>query len=360
MSKFEALMHEYKPMNKSAQEVLKDIEAKKMAPIYVLHGDEPFFIDMLTDAFETKVLSEDERGFNQFVFYGKDQTLPGILSNARRFPMMAERQVVVVKEAAFLENLGKSKSEAKEKGIDDFKLWEEYVKNPMPSTLLIFTIKSSLTDKSKVLQTLDRTGVVVHSPRIKEDKVGQWLKDYLGQNGLSVRPDTLELMVSFVGTDLKRIAFEADKLIVNLPKGAEVGASEVERYIGISKEYNYFEFQKAIATKDVAKAQKIAFHFSRNVKQNPLPMALIQLFNFFSKVLQVHGLGYLSDQEIAKEIEVNPYFVRDFTTAKKNYSLGKVALIIEEIKNTDLKFKGINASVSEADLWVDLTFFILH
>lgn len=347
-------------MNKSAQEVLKDIESKKLAPIYLLHGDEPFFIDLLSDAFETKVLHEDERGFNQFVFYGKDQSLASVLSNARRFPMMAERQVVIVKEASFLENIGKSKSDSKDKGIDDFKLWEEYVKNPMPSTLLVFTLKSSISDKAKILQTLDRGGVVVHSPRIKEDKVGLWLKDYLAQNGLTVRPETLELMVSFVGTDLKRISFEADKLIVNLPKGSEVGPSEVEKYIGISKEYNYFEFQKAIASKDVAKAQKIAFHFSRNVKQNPLPMALIQLFNFFAKVLQVHNLGYISDQEIAKEIEVNPYFVRDYTNAKKHYSLGKVVSIIEEIKNTDLKFKGINGTASEADLWQDLTFSILH
>lgn len=347
-------------MNKSAQEVLKDIQANKLAPIYLLHGDEPFFIDQLTEAFENKVLREDEKGFNQFVFYGKDQTLAAILSNARRFPMMAERQVILVKEASFLENLGKSKSDAKDKGIDDMKLWEEYVKNPMPSTLLVLTLKTSLTDKAKVLQTLDRAGVVVHSPKVKEDKVGLWLKDYLAQHQLSIRPETLELMVSFVGTDLKRIAFEADKLIINLPKGAEVGSAEVEKYIGISKEYNYFEFQKALAVRDLAKAQKIAFHFANNVKQNSIAPALIQLFNFFAKVLQVHHLGYLSDQEIAKEIEVNPYFVRDYLTAKKNYSLGKVVNILEEIKNTDLKFKGILGNPSESSLWLDLTFSILH
>ncbi|MEY2792994.1 MAG: DNA-directed polymerase, partial [Bacteroidota bacterium] len=204
-------------MNKSAQEVLKDIQTNKLAPIYVIHGDEPFFIDLLTEAFENKVLSEDQKGFNQFVFYGKDQTLPAILSNARRFPMMSERQVIIVKEASFLENLGKSKGEGKEKGTEDFKLWEEYVKNPMTSTLFILTLKSSLSDKSKVLQTLEKTGVVVHSARIKEDKVGSWLKEYLSQHQLTIRPETLELMVSFVGTDLKRIAFEADKLIINLP-----------------------------------------------------------------------------------------------------------------------------------------------
>ncbi len=347
-------------MNKSAQEVLKDIQANKLASIYILHGDEPFFIDLLTDAFENKVLGEDQKGFNQFIFYGKDHSLASILSNARRFPMMSDRQVIIVKEASFLENLGKSKGEGKDKGNEDFKLWEEYVKNPMPSTLLVLTLKSALSDKSKVLQTLDRLGIVVHSPRIKEDKVGIWLKDYLLQHRLTIRPDTLELMVSFVGTDLKRIAFEADKLIINLPEGAEVGSSEVEKFIGISKEYNYFEFQKAIALRDLAKAQKMAFHFSANSKQNPLPMALIQLFNFFSKVLQVHGLGYLSDQEIAKEIEVNPYFVRDYLTAKRNYPLEKVAYIIEEIKNTDLKFKGILGSATESSLWLDLTFAILH
>ncbi|RVU26540.1 DNA polymerase III subunit delta [Sandaracinomonas limnophila] len=347
-------------MNKSPQEVLKDIKSKNLAPIYIIHGDEPYFIDLLTDSFEANVLDESEKGFNQFIFYGKDQTLAAILSNARRFPMMAERQVILVKEASFLESIGKGKSDSKDKGIDDLKLWEEYLKNPMPSTLLVFTVKTALTDKAKIFSSVKNQAVVVSSPKVKEDKVAAWLKDYLLQNGLQINPETLDLMVSFVGTDLKRIAFEADKLIINLPKNTVVGSEEVEKYIGLSKEYNYFELQKAIAYKDVAKASKIAFHFAQQVKQNPIAPCLIQLFNFFTKVLLAHDAGNVSDSELAREIEVNPYFVRDYVIARKNYSLPKVVQILEQIKNADLKFKGILGNPSEADLWLDLSFAILH
>jgi DNA polymerase-3 subunit delta len=347
-------------MQQSASEVLKDIKQKKLAPIYLLHGDEPYLIDQLVEAFEKQVLPEDQQSFNQFVLFGKDHSLGSIISTARRYPMMAERQVVIVKEAAFIEAMAKAKENAKTKD-DDLKVWEDYCANPTPSTLVVLTVKSLLSDKSKVFSALVKHGVIVTSKKVSEDKLGAWLVDYLGQKGVKIQPATVELMVSYVGADLSRMAHEADKLIVNVPAGSEVGSTEVEKYIGISREYNYFEFQKAVIQRNTEKAQKIAFHFAENAKQNPAAPMLVLLFNFFSKVLQVHDVGNVSDGEIAKLIGVNPYFVRDYTTAARNYPLAKVVRIIEAIKNADLKVKGVLGSAeTDREIILDLSFQILH
>ncbi|MHA8049739.1 DNA polymerase III subunit delta [Aquirufa sp. ROCK-SH2] len=348
-------------MIKSAQEVLKDIKQNKLAPIYLIHGDEPFFIDQLTESFEKNVLSPDEQSFNQFILFGKDHSMGSVVSYARRFPMMAEKQVIIVKEATFLENLGKGKAPAKDKTDDEWKAFEDYCQNPTPSTLLVFTIKNLLTDKSRILTPLVKHGIIVASKKITDDKVAQWLKDYLATAQLTMKADTLEMMVTYVGSDLKRMAFEADKLIINLPAGTEVGSAEVEKYIGISRDYNYFEFQKAVIQKNIEKAQKIAFYFADNSKQNPVAPMIVLLYNFFSKVLQVHDLGNISENEIARETGINPYFLRDYVAAKRNYSLGKVVRILEELKNADLKMKGvIGQGVSDRDIILDLSFMILH
>lgn len=345
-------------MQKTIQEVLKDIKAKKYAPIYVIHGDESFFIDQLADAFEEQVLTESEKSFNQFVLFGKDQTMGSVISYARRYPMMADKQVIIVKEASFLEALAKGKEA---KGNEDMKAWEDYCARPTESTLLVFTIKSLVNEKAKILTLLEKNGVVVCSKKVKDGQVGSWLKDYLAQHKLGIQTASLELMVSYVGTDLQRMAHEADKLIVNCPAGAEIGPEEVEKYVGISREYNVFEYQAALMQRNVAKAQKIAFYLADNTKQNPLPILLATLFGTFSKVLMVHDLGSLSDNELAKEIGVNPYFVRDYVTAKRNYPIAKVVRMLEAIKNADLKFKGVmGAAESDRDILMDLSFELLH
>ncbi len=345
-------------MQKSIQDVLKDIKAKKLAPIYILHGDEPFFIDQVCDAFENEVLTESEKSFNQFVLFGKDQTMGSVISYARRYPMMAEKQVIIVKEASFLEALAKGKEA---KGNEDMKAWEDYCARPTESTLLVFTIKNLVNEKAKILTLLEKTGVVVCSKKVKEGQVGPWLKDYLAQHKLGIQQASLELMVSYVGTDLQRMAHEADKLVVNCPAGAEIGPEEVEKYVGISREYNIFEYQSALMQRNVAKAQKIAFYLAENTKQNPLPILLATLFGTFSKVLMVHDSGSLNEGELAKHIGVSPYYVRDYQLAKNNYPLAKVVRMLEAIKNADLKFKGIlGAAESDRDILLDLSFELLH
>ncbi len=345
-------------MQKSIQEVLKDIKAKKYAPIYVLHGDESFYIDQIADAFENQVLTESEKSFNQFVLFGKDQTMGSVISYARRYPMMAEKQVIIVKEASFLEALAKGKEA---KGSEDMKAWEDYCARPTDSTLLVFTIKGLLNEKAKILTLLDKTGVVVYSKKVKDGQVSAWLKDYLAQHKLGIQVASLELMVSYVGTDLQRMSHEADKLIVNCPAGTEVGPEEVEKFVGISREYNVFEYQAALMQRNVAKAQKIAFYLADNTKQNPLPILLATLFGTFCKVLIAHDLGSVSDNELAKEIGVSPYYVGDYVTARRNYPIAKVVRMLESIKNADLKFKGIlGAAESDRDILMDLSFELLH
>jgi DNA polymerase-3 subunit delta len=354
-------------MQKTTTEVLKDIEKNSLSPVYLLHGDEHFFIDQLTEAFEAGILSEDQKSFNQFVLYGKDQTMASVVSYARRFPMMAEKQVIIVKEATFLEALAKGKTEtkleanSKERGNEEWKAFEDYCKNPTPSTLLVFTIKNLLSDKSKLFTPLASHGVIVASKKISDDKLGLWLKDYLAKHQVRIQAESLELMVANVGADLQRMAHEADKLIINVAAGSEVGMDEVEKFVGISREYNYFEFQKALMQRNVEKAQKIAFYFAENSKQNPIAPMLIMLFNFFAKVLQTHDMGSISDSEMAKVLGINPYFVRDYLTAKRNYPLGKVVKVIEAIKNADLKMKGvIGQQVTDREIILDLSFEILH
>ena len=189
-------------MIKTTLEVRKDIKKKAFAPIYLLHGDEPFFIDELVHAFETEVLSEDQRSFNQFVLFGKDHTIGSVVSHARRYPMMSELQVIIVKEAVCLEAALKSKEE--------MKAFEDYCARPTPSTILVFALKTLLTDKSKLLAPFAAHGVVVASKKISDDKLGAWLKNYLGQHSIRIQPTSLEMMVSFVGADLQRMAHEAD------------------------------------------------------------------------------------------------------------------------------------------------------
>ena len=345
-------------MQKSVQDVLKEIKQKKFAPIYVIHGDEPFFIDQVADAFEADVLSESEKSFNQFVLFGKDHTMGSVISYARRYPMMAEKQVIIVKEASFLEALAKGKEA---KGTDDLKAWEDYCARPTESTLLVITIKNLVNEKAKIFAALDKTGVVVCAKKVSEANLGTWLKDYVGKSQLTMHATAVELMVSFVGADLQRMAHEADKLRVNVAPGTEITTAEIETFIGISREYNVFEYQKALAVRDIAKTQKIAFYFADNTKQNPIPPMLAMLFGYFSKVLMVHDLGNVSDGELAKAIGINPYFVRDYIVAKNNYPLAKVVRALEAIKNADLKVKGvIGQAESDRDIMLDLSFQLIH
>ncbi|GGC91406.1 DNA polymerase III subunit delta [Flavobacterium lutivivi] len=318
--------------------IINDIKTGNIKPIYFLMGEEPYYIDKLTEYIEENVLTDDEKGFNQMVIYGRDTTIDEIVSNAKRFPMMAERQVVIVKEAQELSRT-----------IDQL---EAYAENPQPTTVLVFAYKYKTLDKrKKLIKTLDKKGLVYESKKLYENQVGEWIRRVLKGRGYEIEPKAMMMLVEFLGNDLSRIANEINKLEIILPKGSKITPSHIEENIGFSKDFNVFEFRKAIGEKKQFKAYQIADYFAKNPKDNPLVMTTGLVFGFFSALLQYHGLKDKSPNNVARELKVSPYFVTDYISAAKNYPMKKVSSIIAALRELDVKSKGVGAnSLSDSDL----------
>jgi DNA polymerase-3 subunit delta len=318
--------------------IINDIKAGKIKPIYFLMGEEPYYIDRITEYLENNLLKEDERGFNQMVLYGRDTTIDEIISNAKRYPMMAERQVVIVKEAQELSRT-----------IDQI---EKYAENPQPTTVLIFAYKYKTLDKrKKVTKTLEKQGLVYESKKMYDNNVGDWIKRVLQGRGYGIEPKAMAMLVEFLGTDLSRIANELKKLEIILPKGSTITPNHIEENIGFSKDFNVFEFRKAIGEKNQFKAYQIANYFAQNQKDNPIVMTNGLVFSFFSALLQYHGLKDKSPINVAKVLRVSPYFVNDYISAAHNYPMKKISAIIGTLRNVDVKSKGVGAnSLSQGDL----------
>jgi DNA polymerase-3 subunit delta len=311
--------------------IINDIKVGNIKPIYFLMGEEPYYIDKITEYLEHNLLTDDEKGFNQMVLYGVDTTIEDIVANAKRYPMMAERQVVIVKEA---QNLVKT--------IDKL---ESYAENPQPTTVLVMAYKYKTLDKrKKITKTLTKHGLVFESKKMYENQVGQWINRVLQGRGLSIEPKANAMLVAFMGNDLSRISNELTKLEIILPKGSTITPHHIEENIGFSKDYNVFEFRKAIGDKNQLKAYQIAEYFAQNQKENPLVLVNGQVFSFFSSLLQYHGLKDKSPSNVAKVLRVNPYFVDDYIVAAKNYPMKKVSSIIAAIRDLDVKSKGVGAN----------------
>lgn len=322
--------------------IINDIKAGKIKPIYFLMGEEPYYIDRITEYLENSLLSDDEKGFNQIVLYGRDTTIDDIVANAKRFPMMAERQVVIVKEAQDLA-----------KNIDKL---ETYAQNPQPTTVLVFAYKYKTLDKrKKVTKTLEKHGLVYESKKMYENQVGQWINRVLQGRGYSIEPKANALLVAFLGNDLSRIANELNKLEIILPKGSTITPNHIEENIGFSKDFNVFEFRKAIGEGNKAKAHQIATYFAQNAKENPMVVVNAQVFSFFSALLQYHGLKDKSPGNVAKVLKVNPYFVNDYIEASKRYPMRKVSGIVAALRDIDVKSKGVGAAnLNDAELYKEM------
>lgn len=318
--------------------IINDIKAGNIKPIYFLMGEEPYYIDKLTDFIEQTILSEDEKGFNQMVLYGRDTTIEDIVSNAKRYPMMAERQVVIVKEAQELS-----------KTIDNL---ESYVENPQPTTVLVFAYKYKTLDKrKKLVKTIAKNGLLYESKKMYENQVGEWIKRVLHGRHYGIDPKAMMMLVAFLGNDLSRIANELKKLEIILPQGTVITPQHIEENIGFSKDFNAFEFRKAIGERNELQAYKIADYFAQNQKDNPLVMTVGLVFSFFSGLLQYHGLKDKSAGNIAKELRISPYFVNDYITAARNYPMKKVSSIVAVLRDIDVKSKGVGANaLPQSDL----------
>lgn len=318
--------------------ITKNIKAGNIAPVYFFMGEEAYYIDKLSEFIDDTILTEDEKSFNQMTLYGRDVSMQEILSNAKRFPLMAEKQVIIVKEAQELSRT-----------IDQL---DSYLENPQPTTVLVFCYKYKTLDKrKKVYKLLQKNGVIFESKKLREYQIEPWLKRIITGKGYQIEPKASAMLVEFLGTDLAKISNEVDKLTIILPKGSLINADIIEQNIGISKDFNNFELIKAIVDRNSINAYKIVKHFALNPRSNPLVLTLGLVYSYFSKLLLYHGLKDKSPSNAIKMLKVSQYALKDYEIGRKNYPMRKVSQIISVLKEVDLKAKGVGAqNISQGDL----------
>jgi DNA polymerase-3 subunit delta len=298
--------------------LMKDLQGGKIKPVYLLEGEEDFYIDRASDFLENKLLSETEKEFNLQVFYGRDADWTAVLNACRRYPVFSERQVVMIKEAQDMKTLDKL---------------ESYLQKPQDSTVLVLTHKHGKLDgRTHIRKLIEKTGPVLTSQRLKDYKLPEWIQQYANALGHQITPEACMLLTDHIGSDLSRQAGEIDKLLLNLPAGKKIDADAIEQYVGISKEYNVFEFQKALAAKDLGKVTRMMHYFSHNPKAAPLPMLLVVLYSFFSKV---HVICLLPGRtaNLASLLKVPPFFLNDYMKTADTYGrkgTERVLLILHE------------------------------
>jgi DNA polymerase-3 subunit delta len=311
--------------------IINDIKAGNIKPIYFLMGEEPYYIDKLTEYIEQHVLQEHERDFNQTILYGRDVTIEDVVGTAKRYPMMADKQVVVVREAQELSRT-----------IEKI---EHYVENLQETTVLVFAYKYKTLDKRKrTAKLIAQKGVLFESKKLYEYQVGTWISSVLHGRGYSIEPKANAMLVEFLGNDLGRISNELHKLEIILPKGHMITAKDIEVNIGFSKDFNVFELQNALGSQNQVKAYKIAQYFADNPKDNPMAVTTSLIFSFFVKLMKYHGLKDKNHAKVAPILGVSPFFMKDYDLALKNYPMKKVSNIIAALRDIDVKSKGVGAN----------------
>jgi DNA polymerase-3 subunit delta len=304
---------------------------------------------------EHHLLPEAEKGFNQTVVYGKDTEMMAVLNAAKRYPMMADYQVVMVKEA---QDMKWGKDDDNKKGIDPLL---SYLEKPLPSTILVFCYKYGKFDKrKKTYKAIEKNGLIFESAPLYDSKIPAWIEGFISDKGYKINQQASAMLSEYLGNDLSKIANELEKLMLNIAAGQEITLKLVQDNIGISKEYNVFELQTALGKKDVLKVNQIINYFEANPKANPIVLVLGNLNNFFSKVLAYHYVKDKSPQNVAREIGVNPYFVKDYELAGRSYNYSKTMQIISYLREYDLKSKGVESNAPHGELMKELMFKILH
>lgn len=339
------------------ESIITDLKQKRYFPIYFLHGEESYYIDKISEYIEKNVLNDVEKSFNQTIFYGKDTDVLTLMDAVKRYPMMSNLQVVIVKEAQDLKNF--PPKESKEKSKDPL---VSYIENPLKSTILVFCYKNKSPDKRTTFAKLlkDKT-VFFESAPLYENQIPAWISSYLSGKSRNISPNASLLLTEYLGNDLSKISNELEKLILNVPKEKTIGVDDIEKNIGISKEYNIFELQNALGAKDVLKSNKIINYFIANPKSNPLVLTIGFLYSFFSKIFLYHHNSRLNDKELALAMSVNPFFLKDYKMAGRNFSLGKTEQIISLLLQTDIRSKGVNnQNTEDGELLKELTYSILH
>jgi len=330
------------------KKIISEIKNGNIKPIYFLMGEEAYYIDAISSYIENNVLKEEEKGFNQMVLYGRDISIEDIVSNAKRFPMMAEKQVVIIKEAQDLSRT-----------IENL---TSYIENPQPTTVLVVCYKYKTLDKRKKLaKIIAKNGVLFESKKLYDNQIPDWIRRVLNGKKYQIEPKAALMLVEFLGSNLAKINNELQKLMLVLPTNSTITANDIETNIGISKDYNNFELRKAIGAKKITRVNQIITYFSQNQKSNPLIMTISLLTNYFIQILMLHSLSDKSKPSIAKALKISPYFVGEYIEGAKNYSMKKVAQIISYLREADVKSKGVGANALPAgDILKELIFKIMN
>ena len=331
------------------EEIARELKNRIYKPVYYLMGEESYYIDRISEYIAQTVLNENEKEFNQTIVYGADTDIATVINAAKRYPMMSKYQVVIVKEAQNIKNI------------------EElvyYLQKPLDSTILVLCHKHGTLDRRKKLAAeIEKVAVLFESKKIKDAQLPGFISSYLKRRSVEIEPKASEMMAEFVGADLSRMAGELEKLIITLPRGQKrITPEQIERNIGISKDYNNFELRNALVAKDVFKANQIIKYFEENPKTNPLQMTLSVLFNFFSNLMLAYYAPEKSEQGIAAQLGLkSPWQSKDYLAAMRKYSGVKVMQIIGEIRYCDAKSKGVgNSSLGDGELLRELVYKILH
>lgn len=340
-------------MPKGFDAILTDLKAGTYAPVYWLQGEEPYFIDAISEYIEEHAMDSGLRGFNQTILYGKECKVIDALNHARQFPMMADRRVVIVKEAQEIQDIGREEGE---------KALTAYLEKPNPSTILVFCYKYKMLDGRKKLSALvDKAGVLLAEKKIYDNKVPDWIRNFAVAQELKLSEKAVQMMAEHIGNNLERIANELKKIKINVPPGAVVDENHIQRFVGISKDFNEFELQKAIGLRDHKKAHQIVQYFGANTKSHPIIPLIVILFTYFVKLLLLHKNHKAADDELARKIGVSAFFLKEYRLAARNYNISQVIRNIQILKGADLQVKGISStSLSEENLLKELVYKLMH
>lgn len=331
-------------------EILRDIRNKNFKPIYFLMGEESYFIDLITEAIIANALTDDERDFNQTIIYGADVANYGVVVNAaKRYPMMAPRQLVVVKEAQQIPNI---------------EMLSYYLKQPLASTILVINHKHGTVKGKKILSEIEQAGILYESKKLYDNQLPAFINNYVTDSGRTIEPKAMQMLADYIGSDLIRLTSELDKLRISMgEKNKRITPDDIERNVGVSKDYNNFELLNAIVTRDAHKANQIVNYFERNPKNNPLVVTISVLFGFFSNLLISYFAQDKSEQGLMQELKLRSTFqARDYITAMRNYNAFKCIDIIALIRQYDARSKGIGATAntSEGEMLREMVFKIMH
>ncbi|MGE0772129.1 MAG: DNA polymerase III subunit delta [Cyclobacteriaceae bacterium] len=340
-------------MDSAAKEILSDLRKKNYAPVYVLQGEESYYIDLISRQIEASVLSENERSFNQVVIYGKDAPMHVILTHAKRFPMMAERQVVIVREAQDIPDLNKESGS---------KLLLDYISNPVPSTLLVLCHKHKTFDKRRELgKKIEKLTKCATFKKPYESQLPAFVTEYVKSKGLAIDDSGVRVFCEYIGNDLNRLANEIDKLSISLAAGERITGEKAMQQVGVSREYNIFELQRALISRDIVTANKIVNYFEANTKKNPLIPVVAYLYSFFSKLLVASSLPDKSERAMVSALKISPFAAKDYSRALQIYHERALVGAVAAIAWADLQLKGVDSGArTEGQILRELVYKLLH